>query len=70
MRHIYIYIYMCVGVGCFLFGPVKSELGVIPSGQKSHSKVEHLNFPGKRAQCNQYYRAILYLKKKPLTGLF
>ena len=30
-----------------LFGPVKPELGVIPSGQENHSKTEHLNFPGR-----------------------
>ena len=30
----YIYIYMYV-----LFGPVKPDLGVIPSGQKNHSTV-------------------------------
>ena len=28
-----------------LFGPVKPELGVIPSGPENHS-AEHLNFPG------------------------
>ena len=28
--------YVCV---CVLFGPVKPELGVIPSGQKNHSTV-------------------------------
>ena len=33
---IYIYIYI-------LFGPVKSELGVIPSGQENDSRAEHLN---------------------------
>ena len=38
--HIYIYIYIV------LFGPVKSELGVIPSGQENYSRAEHLNFPG------------------------
>ena len=38
---IYIYnIYIVV-----LFGPVKPELGVIPSGQENHSGAEHLNFP-------------------------
>ncbi len=36
----FIYIYIV------LFGPVKPELGVIPSGQENHSKAEHLNFPG------------------------
>ena len=39
MVHIYIYIYIV------LFGPVKPELGVIPSGQENHSRAEHLNFP-------------------------
>ena len=29
-----------------LFGPVKPELGVIPSEQENHSVTEHLNFPG------------------------
>ena len=33
---IYIYIYIV------LFGPVKPELGVIPSGQENHSGAEHL----------------------------
>ena len=36
--HVYIYIVVS-------FGPVKPELGVIPSGQENHSKSEHLNFP-------------------------
>ena len=40
--HTYIYIYIYV-----LFGPVKPELGVIPSGQENHSGAEHLNFPGR-----------------------
>ena len=42
---------MCVCVCvCVLFGPVKPELGVIPSGQKKPHKTfnsELLNFPGK-----------------------
>ena len=37
--HIYIYI--------VLFGPVKPELGLIPSGLENHSRAEHLNFPGR-----------------------
>ena len=36
----YIYIYIV------LFGPVKPELGVIPSGQEYHLGAEHLNFHG------------------------
>ena len=36
---IYVYIFIV------LFGPVKPELGVIPSGQENHP-AEHLNFPG------------------------
>ena len=39
-NQIYIYIYIYI----VLFGPVKPEFGVIPSGQKNS---EHLNFPGK-----------------------
>ena len=31
---------------CVLFGPVKPELGVIPSGQKIFNS-KPLNFPGK-----------------------
>ena len=34
-----IYIYIV------LFGPVKPELGVIPSGQENHSGAEHLRSP-------------------------
>ena len=37
-----LYIYIDI----VLFGPVKPELGVIPSGQENHSGSEHLNFPG------------------------
>ena len=29
-----------------LFGPIKPELGVIPSGQENHSRAKYLNFPG------------------------
>ena len=42
-KYIYIYIYIYI----VLFGPVKPELGVIPSGQENHSKAEHSNFPGR-----------------------
>ena len=31
-----------------LFGSVKPELGVIPSGQENHSGAEHLNFSGRK----------------------
>ena len=37
---------VCVCVCVVLFGPVKPELGIIPSGQENHSGAEHLNFPG------------------------
>ena len=33
-----------------LFGPVKPELGVIPSGQENHSRAGYLNFPGRNAK--------------------
>ena len=39
----YIYVY----IQLVLFGPVKPELGVIPSEQENHSGAEHLNFPGR-----------------------
>ena len=45
---------MCV---CVLFGPVKPELGVIPSGQENHSEAKHLNFPGGELNVI-FYRAI------------
>ena len=32
----YVCVFVCVCV-CVLFGPVKPELGVIPSGQENHS---------------------------------
>ena len=54
--YIYIYIYVCVCV-CVLFGPVKPELGVIPSGQENHSGAEHLNFPVGELNVT-FYRAI------------
>ena len=44
-----------------LFGPVKPELGVIPSGQENHSGAEHLNFPGGELNLI-FYRAIFLLK--------
>ena len=44
--HTYEYIYIYIYVVVVVFGPVKPELGVIPSGQGNHSKAEHLNFPG------------------------
>ena len=37
---------VCVCV-CALFGPVRLQWGVIPSGQKKSFNGEHLNFPGK-----------------------
>ena len=40
-----------------LFGPVKPELGVIPSGQENNSRAEHLNFPGGELNVI-FYRAI------------
>ena len=45
-KHIYIYIYIYIERERVLFGPVKQELGVIPSGQKKFNS-ERLNFPGK-----------------------
>ena len=55
---------MCV----VLFGRVKLELGVIPSGQENHSGAEHLNFPGGELNVIFYRAIFLSLKKKPKTG--
>ena len=52
--NIYIYIYIYIYI---IFGQVKPEFGVIPSGQKNHSRAEHLNFPGRKLNVI-YYRAI------------
>ena len=53
--HIYIYnIYIYI----VLFGPVKPELGIIPSGQENHSGAEHLNFPDRELNVIDFYRAI------------
>ena len=40
-------IYLSIYIYIVLFGPVKPELGVIPSGQENHSGTEHINFPGR-----------------------
>ena len=53
-----------------LFGPVKPELGVIPSGQENHSKTEHLNFPGREVSVTDITEQNISLKKKPKTGYF
>ena len=50
-KHTHTHIYIV------LFGPVKPELGVIPSGQENHSGAEHLNFPGGELNVI-FYRAI------------
>ena len=55
--YIYIYIYVYIYIYIVLFGPVKPELGVIPSGQENHSGAEHLNFPGGELNVT-FYRAI------------
>ncbi len=46
-----------------LFGPVKPELGVIPSGQENHSGAEHLNFPGRELNVIDFTEQY-FLKKK------
>ena len=58
MLRLYIYIYIYI----VLFGPVKQELGVIPSGQKTFNS-EHLNFSGKELNVTDI-RAIISLRKK------
>ena len=62
--HILLYIYIYI----YIFGPVKLELGAIPSGQKKKTfNSEHLNSPGKELNVTditeQYFLYPLDLKK-------
>ena len=50
---IYLFIYI-------LFGPVKSDLGVIPSGREDYSRVNILNFPGKELNITGVYSDLFY----------
>ena len=61
---IYIYIYIVV-----VFGPVKPELGVIPSGQENHSGAEHLNFPGRELNVIDFTEQYFF-KEKTKDRLF
>ena len=47
-----------------LFGPVKPELGVIPSG------AEHLNFPGRELNVIDFTEQYFFKEKKPKTSYF
>ena len=58
-NYIYIYIYIYI----VLFGPVKPELGVIPSGQEDHSGAEHLNFPGKELNVIDFTEQYFFKEK-------
>ena len=55
LKSIYIYI--------VLFGPVKPELGVIPSGQENHSGAEHLNFPGRELNVIDFTEQYFFKEK-------
>ena len=46
-----------------LFGPVKPELGVIPSGQENHSGAEHLNFPGRELNVIDFTKQYFFKEK-------
>ena len=61
--YIYIYIYIV------LFGLVKPELGVIPSGQENHSGAEHLNFPGRELNVIDFTEQCFF-KEKTKDRLF
>ena len=65
---IYIYIYIYI----VLFGPVKPELGVIPSGQENHSGAEHLNFPGWELNVIDFTEQYFFKEKsqRPVFGFF
>ena len=62
---IYIYIYIYI----VLFGPVKPEVGVIPSGQENHSGAEHLNFPGRELNVIDFTEQYIF-KEKTQNRLF
>ena len=59
---------VCVCV-CVLFGPVKPELEVIPSGQENHSRPEHLNFPDRELNVINF-KEQYFLKEKTKDRLF
>ena len=66
-------IYLSIYLSIVLFGPVKPELGVIPSGQENHSGAEHLNFPGGELNVIGlwfFLKEILLCKKIRITGLW
>ena len=46
-----------------LFGPVKPELGVIPSGQENHSGAEHLNFSGRELNVIDFTEQYFFKEK-------
>ena len=53
-----------------LFGPVKPDLGVFPSGQENHSGAEHLNFPGRELSVIDFTEQYFFKEKKLKTGYF
>ena len=65
--NIYIYIYIYIYI--VLFGPVKPELGLIPSGQENHSGAEHLNFPGRELNVIDFTEQYFF-KEKTKDRLF
>ena len=64
---IFIYIYIYIYIYRVLFGPVKPELGVIPSGQENHSGAEHSNFPGGELKVIFLQSNISLRKKRPVN---
>ena len=57
---VYIYIYIYIYIVLVLFGPVKPELGGLPSGQKPFNS-EHLNFPGKELNVSDITEQYKYI---------
>ena len=66
LQDIYIYIYIYI----VLFGPVKPELGVIPSGQENPPKAEYLNFPGRDIRNAKQDGNKFIILKSPVFGFF
>ena len=62
---------VCVCVCVYvLFGPVKPELGVIPSGQENHSGAEHLNFPGRELNVIDFTEQYFFKEKNYVIFFF
>ena len=61
--YIYLYIYIYIYIYIVLFGAVKPESGVIPSGKENHSGAEHLNLPGRELNVIDFTEQYFFKEK-------